>query len=123
MSELKNLFEPVDFSKKPEEFIEILFNNNNKLDEFLPQVRLLKQGGMRIERIVSQGHVSPKDFWYDQDEGEWVAVLQGEAELEFKDYKIKLNSGDYIFIKPHELHRVIYTSSQPQCVWLAVFIK
>ena len=107
MSELKNLFEPVDFSKKPEEFIEILFNNNVN----------------RIERIVSQGHVSPEDFWYDQAEGEWVAVLQGDAELEFKDYKIKLNSGDYIFIKPHELHRVIYTSSQPQCVWLAVFIK
>ena len=107
MSELKNLFEPVDFSEKPDEFLEILFNNKAN----------------RIERIVSQGHVSPEDFWYDQDEGEWVAVLQGEAALEFKDYKIDLQAGDYIFIKPHELHRVIYTSSQPQCVWLAVFIK
>ena len=109
----ENLFTPV--KKTPEEFLEVLFKNNlNYLD---------KDSAVRIERIVSQGHVSPEDFWYDQDEGEWVAVLQGEAELEFKDYKIKLNSGDYIFIKPHELHRVIYTSSQPQCVWLAVFIK
>ncbi|MBQ9582012.1 MAG: hypothetical protein IJR21_06540, partial [Synergistaceae bacterium] len=62
MSGLKNLFEQVDFNKNSEEFIEILSRQNN----------------FRIERIVSQGHVSPKDFWYDQDEFEWVAVLQGE---------------------------------------------
>jgi hypothetical protein len=33
--------------------------------------------GLRIERIVSQSHASPSGFWYDQDENEWVIVLQG----------------------------------------------
>ena len=107
MSDTKNLFEQVDFNKNSEEFMEILARQNN----------------FRIERIVSQGHASPENFWYDQDEFEWVAVLQGEAELEFKDYKINLKPGDYILIEPHELHRVSWTSSSPQCVWLAVFFK
>ncbi|HUP79200.1 MAG TPA: hypothetical protein VM260_11660 [Pirellula sp.] len=36
---------------------------------------------VRIERIISQGHSSPQGFWYDQDQAEWVAVLEGEAVL------------------------------------------
>ena len=35
--------------------------------------------GLRIERIVSQGQSSPEGFWYDQDEHEWVVVLEGRA--------------------------------------------
>ena len=30
----------------------------------------------RIEPIVSTGHASPPDFWYDQEEHEWIAVLR-----------------------------------------------
>ena len=29
---------------------------------------LLERPGIRIERIVSRGHASPSDFWYDQHE-------------------------------------------------------
>ena len=36
---------------------------------------------VRVERIVSNGHASPADFWYDQAEHEWVAVLRGEAKI------------------------------------------
>ena len=36
---------------------------------------------MRVERIVSSGHCSPEGFWYDQDEQEWVPLLQGAARL------------------------------------------
>lgn len=89
-------------------------------DEF---VEILKSGQVRIERIVSEGHVSPPGFWYDQNEWEYVAVLQGSAELETLNGKIRLDSGDWVMIPEHERHRVSYTSSEPPCVWLAVFGK
>ena len=82
---------------------------------------ILKSGQVRIERIVSQGHVSPPGFWYDQDEWEYVTVLQGSAELETESERITLSAGDWVMIPEHERHRVIYTSSEPPCVWLAVF--
>jgi hypothetical protein len=31
---------------------------------------------VRIERIISHGHASPADFWYDQPQHEWVIVLR-----------------------------------------------
>ncbi|HEV3142283.1 MAG TPA: hypothetical protein VGZ47_00195 [Gemmataceae bacterium] len=34
---------------------------------------------VRIERMVSYGHISPPGFWYDQDTHESVLVLQGAA--------------------------------------------
>ncbi|GHT20438.1 hypothetical protein FACS1894189_9290 [Planctomycetales bacterium] len=52
----------------PEELIENIIVANN----------------VRIERIISTGHFSPPDFWYDQDENEWVIILQGSAVLEFE---------------------------------------
>ncbi len=45
---------------------------------------LLKCSGVRLERIVSRGQASSPGFWYEQDEGEWVAVLQGAARLEIE---------------------------------------
>ena len=101
-----NIFASADTSAN--EFTEILASSND--------------GPMRIERIVSEGHVSPADFWYDQDESEWVIVLQGNAELEFMNEEtIELSHGDWVMIEPHEKHRVTYTSVNPKCVWLAVF--
>ena len=65
---------------------------------------------VRIERIVSQGHCSDADFWYDQDEHEWVAVLEGEARLLFDtEQEIHLCRGDYILIRAHQRHRVTWT--------------
>ncbi len=100
-----NLFNPV--KKTPEEFFEILAEGSSNFS--------------RIERIISQGHTSPENFWYDQNEFEFVAVLQGEAKIEFESEIIKMSSGEWIIISPHEKHRVIYTSENPCCVWLAVF--
>jgi cupin 2 domain-containing protein len=83
---------------------------------------LLNQPGIRIERIVSAGHKSDPDFWYDQDEQEWVCLIQGEAELEFQDRsKHKLLTGDTLLIPAHQKHRVSFTSTEPQCIWLAIF--
>ena len=36
----------------------------------------------RLERIVSKGQCSEPDFWYDQDEHEWVVVLTGHAKIQ-----------------------------------------
>ena len=81
---------------------------------------LLQQGAVRIERIVSNGHVSPADFWYDQDEHEWVLLLVGEAEIEWADgERIRLRQGDALNLPAHTRHRVTFTSRP--AVWLAVF--
>ena len=42
---------------------------------------LLAAPGVRIERILSSGQTSPEGFWYDQEEQEWVAILEGEGEV------------------------------------------
>jgi cupin 2 domain-containing protein len=77
--------------------------------------------GLRIERIISLGHVSPPDFWYDQEQDEWVALVQGEAEIRFTDGKTKtLKAGDYLFLPAGLRHRVERTSNDPPCIWLAV---
>ncbi len=82
---------------------------------------LLDAGGIRIERIISKGHVTPAGKWYDQDTGEWVGVIQGEARLLFDNHKqLDLRAGDWLHIPAHRRHRVERTSAEPPCVWLAV---
>ena len=83
--------------------------------------KLVDSKDVRIERIVSTGHTSPPEFWYDQGESEWIVVLQGEAILEFEDEKRRLVPGDYVLIPPHRKHRVTSTSFKEPTVWLAVF--
>jgi hypothetical protein len=46
---------------------------------------LVRAADVRIERIISHGHASPADFWYDQPQHEWVIVLKGAARLQFED--------------------------------------
>ena len=79
---------------------------------------------VRIERIVSKGHASPPDFWYDQECDEWVILLAGAARLLFADGEkpVSLKSGDHIFIPAHSKHRVEWTHPDQQTIWLAVFI-
>jgi len=79
-------------------------------------------GSARIERIVSHGHASPEDFWYDQDEDEFVLLLKGEAELEFEDGTMHLKPGDYLTIAAHRKHRVKWTTPEQPTIWLAVHL-
>ena len=51
---------------------------------------LFKSPNCRIDRIVSSGHSSPKGFWYDQENDEFILLIQGEATLEFEDRKVTL---------------------------------
>ncbi len=73
--------------------------------EFFKEI--INTGHIRIEQIVSKGHTSPEQGWYDQDENEWVVVLKGSGELTFDSgEKVKLTAGDYINIEAHKKHRV-----------------
>ena len=86
---------------------------------------ILAHPGLRIERIVSLGHASPLEFWYDQPDGEWVVVLAGAARLRFEDEPSArtLAPGDYVHIPPHCRHRVEWTDPARPTVWLAVHYR
>jgi len=85
---------------------------------------LLNAGSVRIERILSRGQTSPESGWYDQDEHEWVLVLQGAGELTFASgERVRLGPGDYLNIPAHTRHRVSWTDPDQTTVWLAVFYR
>ncbi|MEC8858683.1 MAG: cupin domain-containing protein [Pseudomonadota bacterium] len=103
----ENLFDAIPESLDAEQFNEIL-----------------SMPGVRIERIVSHGHTSPTEGWYDQDEHEWVMVLQGSAVLAFENSAdVRLAAGDYLNIPAHCRHRVVSTDPDQKTVWLAVFYR
>jgi cupin 2 domain-containing protein len=81
---------------------------------------LLQAPSIRIQRIVSQGHASPEGFWYDQDEDEWVLLVQGAARLRFEDGVVEMRPGDYLYIAAHTRHRVEWTDPEQKTVWVAV---
>ncbi len=84
-------------------------------------VTLLESTNIRIEKIISHGHSSPDGFWYDQDEHEWVVVLQGMARLTIEDECVELKPGDFVNIPAHRKHRVEWTTPDEPTTWLAVF--
>ncbi|NVN95775.1 MAG: cupin domain-containing protein [Bacteroidetes bacterium] len=101
----KNLFENIK-PTSDKEVIKVLLQNKN----------------ITIERIVSYGFHTPDGYWYNEDKNEWVILLAGEAELEFKDGEIKkLKAGDYVLIPANQEHRVKSTSSEPNCIWLCFY--
>ncbi len=106
--ESRNLFADLPESL-PHELIEVLIENEI----------------VRIERIVSHGHVSPEGFWYDQLEHEWVVVLKGEAKLLFENdgEPLHLKSGDHVLIHAHQKHRVEWTTTDEPTIWLAVYYR
>jgi len=82
---------------------------------------IISKDGIKLERIVSKGHVTPNYEWYDQSSNEWVIVLQGAAILSFKDSNdVRLESGDYLNIPAHTKHRVSWTVPNKETVWLAL---
>ncbi len=67
---------------------------------------LIRADDVRIERIISHGHASPADFWYDQPQHEWVIVLKGAARLQFENCMVEMKPGDFINIPAFKKHRV-----------------
>lgn len=83
---------------------------------------LLSHQSLRIERIISKGHKSADGFWYDQEQHEWVVLIQGQARLQFNDGRIlTMKAGDYVNIPAHCKHRVEWTTPATETIWLAVF--
>lgn len=83
---------------------------------------IANKGSVKIERIISLGHKSPENFWYDQKEDEFVILLSGEATIQFEnDNDIKhLSPGKYLFIPAHKKHRIESTHPTKESIWLAV---
>lgn len=82
---------------------------------------LLQNKNIKIERIVSQGHTSPAEAWYNQEENEWVLVLEGAGTLLFEDGRqVTLEKGDFLHIPAHIKHKVTWTATDRQTIWLAV---
>lgn len=84
---------------------------------------IFKNSVIKIEKIVSNGQKSPKNFWYEQEESEFVLPLKGSATLEFEDKCIFLDEGDAVNIPAFKRHRVKETSKKEPTIWLAVFYK
>ncbi|WP_210459084.1 cupin domain-containing protein [Vibrio crassostreae] len=85
---------------------------------------LISNENIRIERILSHGHSSPEEGWYNQDENEWVMVLEGQGVIEFDDGRVvTLSKGDYINIAAREKHKVIGTVENVVTIWSAVFYR
>ncbi|WNO10831.1 cupin domain-containing protein [Teredinibacter sp. KSP-S5-2] len=83
---------------------------------------IVRSGSVRIERIVSQGHSSSENEWYDQEENEWVMVIQGAGKIKYEDgVEILLQKGEYVTIPKHVRHRVSWTDPNQKTIWLAVF--
>jgi cupin 2 domain-containing protein len=104
--QVKNIFKRIPSNMK-EEFIEALMEAKD----------------VKIERIVSKGHASPPGHWYNQDRDEYVILLKGSAGILFegKDDEIILGRGDYLNIPAHVKHRVAWTDTKEETVWLAVY--
>jgi len=83
---------------------------------------LLETSGLRVERIVSTGQVTPEDEWYDQVWDEFVLLVAGAARLrvEGEDEDRNLAPGDWVLLPAHCRHRVTWTEKSPPTVWLAI---
>ena len=83
---------------------------------------LVISDSIRIERIISQGHATADDEWFDQSWDEWVILLSGGASLLFEGDEIpkSMKPGDYILIPANCRHKVTWTDPGVKTVWLAV---
>lgn len=85
---------------------------------------LFPDSGALVERIVSTGQTTPEGQWYNQERDEWVTLLRGKAVLLWEDGREEaMAAGDWVLIPAHYRHRVIKTSIEPPCLWLAVHAR
>jgi cupin 2 domain-containing protein len=80
---------------------------------------LLDDANVRIERIVSHGHASPEDFWYNHYQDEWVVRLKGTARLRLGDETVEMKPGDFVNIPARKKHRVEWTTPDEPTIRLA----
>lgn len=85
---------------------------------------LLARSGVRIERIVSAGQTTEEGGWYDQEDDEFVLLVEGAARLriEGETEDRELGTGDWLLLPAHCRHQVTWTRADPPTVWLAVHL-
>lgn len=102
---VNNIFNNLPPFPQEEEIFDVITQNKN----------------IKIERIVSTGQSSPDNFWYKQEQNEFVLLISGNAELEFENHTVTLTKGDYLLIPSGVKHRVKSTDDSNHTIWLAVF--
>lgn len=94
------------------------------LPENLPEEifeTIIEKKDFLLERIISVGHNSPQNFWYDQEKNEFVMLMSGSAKIIYDDGKsFSLSAGDYLIIPAHQKHRVEETDKNQKTIWLAL---
>lgn len=104
---ISNIFENIPQTLKEELIENILVNNNFK-----------------VERIISEAHASPKEFWYDQPTNEFIYLVSVSAAIMFEDHSVKtLKTGDYLVIEAGKKHRVEWTDKKSKTIWLTIHYK
>ena len=85
---------------------------------------LLSRPGVRLERILTLGQVTPDGIWYDQPTDEWVLLLQGRAKLriEGRDDPVSMEAGQSLWLPAHARHRVEWTDPHNVSIWLALHL-
>ena len=79
---------------------------------------LWQTGDLLVQRMVSHGHTTD---WMTQSFDEWVLLVQGEAEIAYKNGDVAaLTRGDTLLIPAGVCHRVSKTSEEPPCVWVCL---
>ena len=83
---------------------------------------IVQGGSFKLERIVSKGHSTPEGEWYDQEKDEWVILLKGSAgiRIDGEEEMVTLSPGDHLHLPAHQRHRVEWTDSKMETVWLAL---
>lgn len=72
---------------------------------------------LKIESIRS--NLKTAGQLYDQEENEWILLLEGEAQLDIANEIRYMSAGDYLFLPKHTIHRVLSTSEN--ALWLCIF--
>ncbi len=85
---------------------------------------LISRPGIRLERILSKGQITPEGMWYDQPADEWVMLLQGSAwlHIEGQNDRVHMQAGDSLWLPAHCRHRVEWTDPNEVCIWLALHL-
>jgi cupin 2 domain-containing protein len=109
-------------------YADALSNLFDDLPSRLPAERVdvvVDAPGVRVERIVSTGHVTAPGEWLDQETDEWVVVLRGRARLRIEDEPAPrdLHPGHHVLLRAHVRHRVEWTDDLGPTVWLAVHYR
>ena len=106
----------------------VLSNLFDDLPTRLPAERfdvIVDAPAVRVERIVSTGHVTTPGEWLEQDTDEWVVVLRGRARLQIEGEAAPrdLHPGGHVVLRAHVRHRVTWTDDLGPTVWLAVHYR